>query len=50
MGKVFGCERDRTNLAIVNFSATFDRLGKKRERRPAELLDDVLGFHSGDQR
>ena len=53
MSNVYGCERDRTNFAILNFSATVDLLEKRREHSSAELLKGelryVLGFHPKDR-
>ena len=40
---MYGCERDRTNFAILNFFATVDLLEKRRERSSAELLEGELG-------
>ena len=44
---VYGCERDRTNFAILNFSAAIDLLKKRRKRSSAEFLEEdyVLGFY-----
>ena len=39
---MYRCEIDRTNFAILNFSATVDLLEKRRERSSAELLDGEL--------
>ena len=36
---MYECERDITNLAILNFSATIDLLEKIRERSSAEFLE-----------
>ena len=37
---MYGCERDRNNLAILNFSATVELLIKKRERSSTQLLEE----------
>ena len=42
MKRVWVRERDRTNFAILNFSATVDLLEKRRERISAELLEVEL--------
>ena len=42
MWNVYGCERDRTIHAILNFSTTIDLLEKRRERSSAELLEGEL--------
>ena len=40
MWNVYGCERDRSNLAILNFTATIDLLEKRRECSSAEFLEE----------
>ena len=42
MRNVYGCERDRTNFAILNFSAMVVLLEKRRERSSPELLEGEL--------
>ena len=42
MWNTYECERDRANLAILNFSATSDLLEKGRELSSAELLEGDL--------
>ena len=44
MWNLYRCETDRTNFAIVNFSATVDLLEKRRKRSSAELLEGELVF------
>ena len=39
---MYECERDRANLAILNFSTTVDFLQKRRVRSFAELLEGEL--------
>ena len=39
---VYGCERDRTNRVILNFSTTIDLLEKIRTRSSAEFLEEEL--------
>ena len=39
-----GCERDKTNLAILNFSVTIDLLEKRRKRSCEEFLEDELRY------
>ena len=39
-----GCERDRTNFAILNFSATVDLLKKRRKLKSTELLEAFSAF------
>ena len=50
MWNVYGCERDRTNFAILNFSTTFDLFEKRRERSSAELLEGELRFRLSSER
>ena len=50
MRNVYGCERDRTNFAILNFSAAFDLLEKRRERSSAELLEGELRSRLSSER
>ena len=47
---MYGCERDRTNFAILNFSATVDLLKKRRERSSAELLEGELRSRLSSER
>ena len=42
MWNVYACERDRTNLAILDFSAMIDLLEKRREHSSAEFLEEEL--------
>ena len=42
MWNVQGCERDRTKLSILNFSATIDLLEKSREPSYAQFLEGEL--------
>ena len=47
---MYSCERNKTNCAILNFSATVDLLEKRRERSSAELLDGELRFRFSSER
>ena len=50
MWNVYGCERDRTNFAILNFSATVDLLEKTPQRSSAELLEGELRSRLSSER
>ena len=50
MWNVYGCERDKTNFAILNFSAMVDLLEKRRERSSAELLEGELNSRLSSER
>ena len=39
---MYGCERDRTNLAILNLSATIDLSEKRQKRSFAEFSGEEL--------
>ena len=41
---MYGCERDRTNLAMLNISATIDHFKKRRKRISAEVLEKELRY------
>ena len=47
---MYGCERDKTNFAILNFSAMVDLLEKRRERSSAELLEGELNSRLSSER
>ena len=47
---MYGGERDRTNYAVLNSSATVDLLEKRRERNSAELLEGELRSRLSSER
>ena len=47
---MYGCERDKTNFAILNFSATVDLLEKRRESSSAGLLEGELRSRLSSER